>query len=49
MQMIDREKNAVLQIFKIKAVEYTLFRLMHNILLSAIERGEIETQFERII
>lgn len=49
LQMIDKEKNTVLQIFKIKAVEYTLFRLMHNVLLSAIERGEIETQFERVI
>lgn len=49
LHMIDKEQNSVLSMFKVKAVEYTLFRLMHAVLLSAIERGEIETQFERII
>jgi hypothetical protein len=34
---------------KVKSIEYSIFRLMHQILINAIERGEIETQFDRIM
>lgn len=49
LQLVDRENNSVLQLIRIKSAEYQFFRLMHEVLLSAIERGEIETQSDRII
>lgn len=49
LHLIDRDNNQVLQLLRIKCAEYSFFRLMHEVLFSAIERGEIDTQSERII
>lgn len=49
LQLIDRQEQSVIELMKVKSVEYSLLALMSKTLLSAIERGEIETQFERLI
>lgn len=48
LHLVDRETNSVIALAKIKSVEYSLFSLMHDTLMNALERSDYE-QSERII
>jgi hypothetical protein len=39
--------NQVVDIQKVKAVEYQLFSSMHETLMTAIERGELDTNYDK--
>lgn len=49
LQLIDHSKNQVVELQKVKSIEYLMFSSMHSILMSAIERGEIDTHFDKTI
>lgn len=48
IQLVNKQTRTVVQLCKVKSVEYQLLRLLQSVLSSACERNDVENGFERI-
>ena len=47
--MVDREDNTVIEQLRIRSVEFEMLSYINEVLMNAIEQGQIETQMDRLM